>query len=146
MDQVVQDFIQGKRFAVVGVSRSGKKFGNAICKELKERGYQVFIVHPQAQEIEGERCYPNLAALQGQIDGVLVSVPPAQAGQVIRDSVAAGVKKIWLQQGAESPEVLAVASELGVRPVSGKCILMYAQPVRSFHKFHALVTKLFGKY
>ncbi|RPJ43429.1 MAG: CoA-binding protein, partial [Chloroflexi bacterium] len=79
MDQAVQDFIQGKRLAVVGVSRSGKKFGNVISKELKERGYQVFIVHPQAQEIEGERCYPNLGSLKGQVDGVIVSVPPGQA-------------------------------------------------------------------
>ncbi len=146
MNQAIQDFVQGKRFAVVGVSRSGKKFGNTVYKELKGRGYQVFIVHPEAKEIEGEPCYPNLAALQGQVDGVIVTVPPAHAGQVVREAAAAGMKKVWLQQGSESAEVLAAAREVGLQPVSGKCILMYAQPVRSFHKFHAGFNKLFGKY
>jgi uncharacterized protein len=146
MDQAIQDFLQGKRFAVVGVSRSGKKFGNTIYKELKERGYQVFIVHPEAQEIEGEPCHPNLSALKGQIEGVLVNVPPAQAVQVVRDAAAAGLKKVWLQQGAESAEVLAVARELGIHPVSGKCILMYASPVRSVHSWHRAFAKLFGQY
>ena len=46
MNQEIQDFIQGKRYALVGVSRSGKKFGNIALTELKARGYQVFVVHP----------------------------------------------------------------------------------------------------
>jgi predicted CoA-binding protein len=145
MNQAIQDFVDGKRVAVVGASRSGKKFGNAICAELKQRGYQVFIVHPQAQEIDGQRCYPNLMALQGQVDGVVICVPPQQAGQALRDAAGAGVKNIWLQQGAQSPEVMAVAGQLGVQPVTGKCILMYAQPVRSFHAWHRAFAKVFGQ-
>ena len=145
MDQAIQDFIQGKRLAVIGVSRSGKKFGNSIYTELKQRGYQVFIVHPEAKEIGGERCYPNLAALQGQIDGVVICVPPRQAEEAVREAAQAGVKKIWLQQGAESKDAVAVARELGVTPVAGKCILMYAQPVRSFHSWHRAFNKLVGQ-
>ncbi len=145
MNQAIQDFIQGKRIAIVGVSRSGKKFGNTIYAELKARGYQVSIVHPKAQEIDGEPCFPNLAALRGKIDGVVICVSPDQAGEVLREAVQAGVKNIWLQQGAQSPEVLAQARQLGVNPVAGKCILMYAQPVRSFHRFHRGFMQLFGQ-
>jgi predicted CoA-binding protein len=145
MDQTVKDFIQLKRIAVVGVSRSGKKFGNTIATELKQRGYQVFIVHPEAKEIGGEPCYPNLAALQGKVDGVLICVPPSQAGQVLQEAAQAGMKKIWLQQGAQSPEVLAQARELGINPVAGKCILMYAEPVRSLHGWHRAFARLFGQ-
>ncbi len=145
MNQQIQDFIEGKRIAIVGVSRDDKKFGNTIYTELKRRGYQVFIVHPEAKEIGGEACYPNLAALQGQVDGAVICVSPRQAEKALRESVAAGIKNIWLQQGAESPQVLGAAKELGVTPVSGKCILMYAQPVRSWHGLHRTVTKLFGQ-
>ena len=145
MDQAVQEFVQGKRIAVVGVSRSGKKFGNSVYTELKQRGYQVSIVHPDAQEINGERCYPNLAALSGNVDGVVISVAPKQASQALRDAVAAGIKSIWLAQGAESPEVLALARELGVNPITGKCILMYAQPVGSFHAWHRFFARLVGQ-
>jgi uncharacterized protein len=145
MDQKIQEFVDGKRIAIVGVSRSGKKFGNTIYTELKARGYQVYIVHPEAKEIGGERCYPNLAALQGIVDGVLICVPAAQAEKALREAAAAGMKKIWVQQGAESSKVLAAAREVGVEPVTGKCILMYAPPVRSLHGFHRGVMKLFGQ-
>jgi hypothetical protein len=124
MDQAIQDFIAGKRIAVVGASRSGKKFGNSAMAELKQRGYQVLVVHPEAVEIDGERCYPNLAAVQGQADGVWICVPPKQAQAVVKEAAEAGFDKIWLQQGAESPEALALARELGVKPVAGKCILL----------------------
>lgn len=145
MNQAIQDFIDGKRIAVVGVSRSSQKFGNIACTELMSRGYQTFIVHPQAQEINGQRCYPSLTALQGQVDGVLVSVPPTQAAQVLRDAKAAGLTKIWLTSGSESPAVLDVARELGVDPITGRCILMYAQPVRGAHVFHRWFCRLTGQ-
>ena len=145
MNQAMQDFIDGRRIAVVGVSRSGQKFGNIAAAELRARGYQTYVVHPDAEAINGERCYANLAALQGQIDGVVITVPPQQAAQVLRDAVAAGVKNIWLQAGAESSVVLALAQELGVEPVTGKCILMYAQPVRSYHRLHRAFCWMTGK-
>ena len=145
MDQTIQDFIQAKRIAVVGVSRTPKKFGNTIYTELKQRGYQVFAVHPEMKEIGGEPCYPNLASLKGKVDGVLICVSPRQAAQAVRDAAGIGVKQIWLQQGAQSSEAAAVARELGVNPVTNKCILMYAQPVRGFHPWHRAFNKLVGQ-
>jgi len=149
MDKFIETFVQGKHLAVVGASRTGsgknKKFGNIAAKELKERGYQVYLIHPEAQEIDGEHCYPNLSAVQGKVDGVLVSVPPKKALGVINEAATAGMKNIWLQQGAESTEVLAQAKQLGLSVISGKCILMYAPPVRSFHGLHRFVMKLIGQ-
>ena len=145
MNQAIQDLIGCKRIAVVGVSRAGKKFGNMALTDLKARGYEVYAVHPSAKEIGGEPCYPSLAALNGKVDGVLVSVPAQQAAQVLREAAAAGLRNVWLQQGAESPEVLTLARELGLNLVHGKCVLMYAPPVRSFHGWHRAAVKLFGR-
>ena len=145
MNQAIQDFITGKRMAVVGVSRKGDKFGNVAFVELAARGYRVFAVHPEAREIGGAACYPNLAALRGQVDGVLVVVPPRPAVAVLREAAAAGVKNVWLQAGAESPEGLALARELGLSLVAGKCVLMYAPPVRGFHAWHRAFAKLLGR-
>ena len=145
MDQAIQDFINGKRIAVVGVSRDEKKFGNTAFAELAARGYQVFAVHPTGQEIAGTRCYPNLAALRGQVDSVLVIVYPQQAVPVLREAAAIGLKNVWLQQGAESPEALALARDLGLNLVARKCVLMYASPVRSFHAWHRGFARLFGQ-
>jgi uncharacterized protein len=146
MDQNIQDFVKSKRVAVVGVSRKGNKFGNTIATELKGRGYEVSIVHPEAQEIGGERCYPGLAALKGKVEAVLICVPPVAAEQVVREAVDAGIQRIWLQQGAQSKEAVAAAKKSGVTPVEGKCVLMYAEPVQSFHRFHRFVAKLIGQY
>jgi predicted CoA-binding protein len=145
MDPKIEQFVQEKRVAVAGVSRSGKKFGNTVAAELKQRGYQVFIVHPEAKEIDGDVCYPNLAALQGKVDSVVICVSPRQAASVIRDAAAAGITKVWLQQGAQSNEALAAAKEAGVTPITGKCILMYAPPVKSIHGFHRTINKIFGQ-
>jgi len=145
MNQPIQDFINGKRIAVVGVSRDKEKFGNTAFAELAARGYQVFAVHPTAQEIAGAPCYPNLTALRGQVDGVLVSVSPQQAMPVLREAATLGLKNVWLQQGAESPQVLALARDLGLNLVARKCVLMYASPVRSFHAWHRAFAKLFGQ-
>jgi hypothetical protein len=145
MDKFIETFVENRRLAVVGVSRSGKKFGNIALKELKQRGYEVYSIHPQAQEIDGEQCYPSLSAVQGKVDGVLVSVPPKQAVNVLNEAAAIGVKDIWLQQGSESSEVLAQAKKLGLSVISGKCILMYAPPVRGAHGLHRLVMKLIGQ-
>ena len=86
MNPAIVDFVEEKRVALVGVSRSGKKFGNAIHTELKQRGYEVFVVHPEAQEIAGDRCYPSLAALQGQVDRVIICLhaAPGRAGAARR--------------------------------------------------------------
>jgi len=145
MDQAVKDFVAGKRLAVVGVSRSGKKFGNAAYKELKQRGYQVYIVHPTASEIEGEPCYPSLEVLKDKVDGVVVSVPPTQGMQVLQDASKAGLNNVWIQQQGDTPELLDLGESLGLNLIHGKCILMYAEPVQGFHSFHRFFVRLSGK-
>ena len=145
MNPTIEQFIQGKRLAVIGVSRSGKKFGNTIATELKQRGYQTYIIHPEVKEIAGERCYPSLSAVQGQVDGAVICVTPTKAAQAVRDAAAAGITRVWLQMGAENAEALAAARELGVTAISGKCILMYAAPVTGFHNFHRVFARLFGQ-
>ena len=77
MKTEVEEFIKSKRFAVVGVSRDPKKFGNTIYKELKGRGYEVYGVHPSANEIGGEKCYPSLSALPGRVDAAILCTKPA---------------------------------------------------------------------
>ena len=146
MNQKIQDFVNAKRLAVVGVSRSEQKFGTAIYTELKERGYEVFGVNPQMDEIKGDKCFASLTDLAGKVDGVVVCVSPTKTPQVLREAAAAGITNIWLQQGTSSAEATKTAQELGVSPIEGKCILMYAGEVKSVHAFHKFFAKLLGQY
>lgn len=146
MDPMIQSFTEQKKVAIVGASRSGNKFGNAAAKELQERGYDVFYVHPEVNEIDGTPTYPNLDAVKDQVESVWIGIPTEKVAVVLRDAAKAGLKNVWLQQGAGSPELIKLAEELELDLVTGKCILMYAEPVRSFHKFHQVVWKLIGQY
>ncbi len=141
----VADFVSQRKLAVVGVSRKKMKFGNLAFRELKRKGYKLFPVHPHAEQLEGERCSASLAALPEPVDGLLVIVPPAQAEQVVREAAAAGIRRVWLQQGAGSPAAIRFCEDNGISVVHGECILMFAEPAAWYHRAHRWVWKLLGK-
>lgn len=145
MNPLIDNFVGSKRIAIVGMSRSGKKFGNMAAKELKVKGYELFPVHPTAQEIDGMTCYPDLKSLSGKVDGVWISIPPKNVPPVLEEAAQIGLKNIWLQQGAWSAEVQQTIDQLQLPVVSKKCIMMYAPPVKSVHKFHRTIVGIFGK-
>ena len=144
MNPLIENFIGSKRIAVVGFSRSAKKFGNIAGKELIKRGYEVYPVHPEVQEIDGITCYPNLKSLDGKAEALLICIPPAKVSPVLEEAAQSGLKNIWLQQGSWSKEVQQTADRLGLPVVSRRCILMYAPPVTSVHKFHRTIKSIFG--
>jgi predicted CoA-binding protein len=139
----VDAFVAQPSFALVGASRGGRKFGNTILRELRGKGMRIYPVHPMAATIDGVPCYRRLADLPERVGGVIVSVPAAQAVDVIREAAAAGIRHVWLQQGAESPYVEALCSELGLDAVAGECILMFAAPT-GIHRFHRFVSGAIG--
>lgn len=141
----VDRFIGIKTLALVGASRSGKKFGNTVLKELLAKGYTVYPVHPDATEIGGQPAYPSLSATPTKPGGVVVVVPPGRAAQVVHDAHLAGIDAVWLQQGAGSPEAVRYAETNGMTVVDGECILMFAEPAAWFHRAHRWIWKISGK-
>jgi predicted CoA-binding protein len=142
---LVREFVGRKRLALAGASRSGKKFGNVILRELKAQGYDVVPVHPAAAELEGLACVRSLAELAGRVEGLVVVTPPAEAVRLVAEAAAAGIGSVWLQQGAASEEAVAVARARGVSLVHGHCLLMFLPGVRGFHRFHRGLWGLLGK-
>ncbi len=142
--QLIDEFVALNKIAVVGVSRNPDKFGNAIYRELKQRGKTVYAVNPSADSIEGDRCYAGLGALPEKPDGVLIVVTPEASLDVIRDTAKEGIPYVWLQQGANSLKGEQLCHELGLKVISGECIFMHNQPVQSIHKFRRTLRKIFG--
>ena len=141
----VEDFLAHRTLAVVGVSRDGKKFGNTVYKELKNKNYTIYPINPNAEKIGSDICYPNLRSLPEPVEGVVVVVPPEQTESVMRDVVDVGIPRVWLQQGAESDEAIAYGEKHGVSIVHGECILMFAEPAALPHQFHRWIWKILGK-
>ena len=140
----IDDFLAQRSLAVVGVSRSGKKFGNTAYRELKAKGYSLVPVHPEAPSLEGDRCAPSLRLLPAPVTGVLVVVPPQQAEAVVQEAADVGIRHIWLQPGAESPAAIRLAESRGCSVVAGECILMFAEPAGPGQRAHRWIRRWFG--
>jgi predicted CoA-binding protein len=141
----VNDFIAQKSLALVGVSRNPKKFGSLAFHALKTKGYRLFPVNRNLERIEDLPCYPDLQSLPEKVDGVLIVVPPKETEQVVKQADAIGIKRVWMQQGSESESAIQFCREHGIEEVHGECILMFAKPVQSYHRFHRLLMGLLGK-
>ena len=143
--KAVEEFLAQKKIAVVGVSRKKAKFGNAIYRELKQKGYNVFPVNPNMQTFEGDACYPGLLSIPEKVDAVIVNVPPVQTEKVVKEATQAGINKVWLQQGSQSDTAVKYCEENGIDCVSNECILMFAQPSAFIHRAHKWVWGVLGK-
>jgi predicted CoA-binding protein len=143
--QDIQDFLAQKTLAIAGFSRDEKSFSANVAKELRSKGYRLLPVNPNAKSIGGETCYPNLASLPEKVGGVVVFTKPDQSESVVRDALAAGITRVWLQQGAQSEAAIALGKEKGMQVVAGKCIMMFAEPVTSIHSMHRWFAKVFGQ-
>ncbi|MBK6406561.1 MAG: CoA-binding protein [Holophagales bacterium] len=142
---LVRDFVAQKRLALAGASRSGKKFGNVILRELEERGYEVVPVHPVAAELEGLACARSLAAIEGGVDGLVVVTPPVEAVRLVAEAAAAGIRRVWLQQGAGSDEAVRIARQHGLSLVHGHCLVMFLTGASGLHRFHRGLWSLLGR-
>jgi len=142
----VDDFLAQEKIAVVGVSRQKNKFGNMIFRELKQRNRKVFAVNPSTDTVEDGPCYRDLKSLPEPVDGAILVIRPQQSEQVVKDAVEAGIKRIWLQNGAHSAEAVSFCQKNNITVVANECILMFLEPVAFIHRLHRGLNKLFGKF
>ncbi len=119
----IDDFLSQRTLAVVGVSRDRSKFGNLVYRRLKAHGYQVFAVNPKVETVEGDHCFTDLAALPGSVGGVVIVVPPEITRRIVQEAAAAGIRRVWMQPGAESEEAVRFCEEHGIVVVQGLCVM-----------------------
>ena len=141
----VEGFLSEKKFAVVGASRSGGKFGNSVLTDLADKGYTMYAIHPEADTVGGVKSYRSYADLPEPVNAALIAVAPGKSADAVRQAHEAGVKRVWIQQGAQSDEAIAFCDEHDMVAVTRECIFMFADPVESIHKFHRFLKRLFGR-
>ncbi len=135
---VIVDFLSGKRIAVAGVTRGGQQPANAIFRRLRETGHEAIPVNPNASEVEGERCYPNLESVPGAIDGLMVVTHPDVSADLVRQASERGIKRIWFHRsfgdGSVSDTALQECGRRGIQPIVGGCPLMFCGNVDVAHR------------
>jgi predicted CoA-binding protein len=111
-------------FAVVGASRDPQKYGHQVYRDLKSAGYKVYPVNPSAQEVLGDRCYPDLKELPEKPDVVVTVVPPQVTEQVVRACKELGIRRVWMQPGSESEVAVKYCKENGLEVIYNMCIMV----------------------
>jgi predicted CoA-binding protein len=140
----IEEFLSSRKIAIAGVSRDPKKFGHTVMKELKEKGFEVFPINPNADQINGTPCFHNIGSLPLNVKHLLVITQKKQTHGVVTEAIAKGIDNIWIQQFSETKEAIDFALSHKVNLVVKQCILMHTEPVKGIHKFHRSIKKFFG--
>jgi len=113
--------------AVVGATDNAAKYGSVIYRDLKRKGYTVYPVNPNRATVDGDRAYPTLADLPQRPTLVDFVVPPEATLDVLRQAKALGIENVWVQPGAESPEVLRYLQAEGFNYLANACIMVMSR-------------------
>jgi len=146
VQEAASAFLANKRVAVTGVSRTPSSHGsNSVYRRLRDRGYEVFAVNPNAREVEGDPSYPSLKSIPDGVHAVVIATRPEAAMATVRECAELGIKHVWMHWGAGassvSPSATAYGREHGMTVINGGCPLMFA-PTSDFG--HRLMRRLSG--
>jgi len=137
--QAAAEFLDNKRIAVTGVSRASKGHGsNTVYQRLRSRGYDVFAVNPNADHVEGDICYHDLASIPGGVDAVVIGTRPEHADATMVECAALGINHVWMHRGpgagSVSPSAAEYGREHGISVIDGGCPLMFDPTADFAHK------------
>ena len=124
-DTQIDRFLAQPAFAVIGASRDRSKYGNKVLRCYQQNGRTAYPVNPNADEIEGLACVPDLASLPNQVKAASIITPPKITEKIVEQAAEAGVQHLWMQPGAESKAAVERAAELKLQIIAGgPCILV----------------------
>jgi len=146
----IEEFLDQKRIAMVGVSREPKNFSLMLFEELCRRGYDVVPVNPKTPNVLGQRCFARVQDILPPVEGALLMTSPEVTEHVVADCAAAGIRRVWMYRaagkGAVSPKAVAFCQEHGIQVVPGQCPFMFLPHSGGVHRVHGLFRKITGRY
>jgi predicted CoA-binding protein len=143
------DFLRQRRIAVTGVSRKPQSHGsNVVFKRLRDRGYEVFAINPNAEEVEGDHAYPDLHSIPGGVDAVVIATRPELAQETMHECAELGIRHVWMHRsfggGSVSGSATAYGREHGITVIDGGCPCMFDPTADLGHKAMRFVFALNG--
>lgn len=120
--ELKQILAESKRIAVVGLSNKPERTSYQVAKYMQEAGYEIIPVNPTITESLGQKAYPSLKEIPGQVDIVNVFRRSEDTVGPAREAVAIGAKVLWLQLGIANEEAFRIADQAGLKVVMDRCI------------------------
>ncbi|HVN12241.1 MAG TPA: CoA-binding protein [Kineosporiaceae bacterium] len=150
LKDAANQFLSTRRIAVTGVSRNPQGHGaNVVYTRLRERGYDVFAINPNAERVEGDPCYRDLHAVPGGVDAVVIATKPDAAEATVKECIDLGVGQVWMHRmfgpGSVSDSATQLAREHGMTVIAGGCPLMFDPAADPGHKMLRRIATLTGK-
>jgi predicted CoA-binding protein len=144
MKEAASDFLAKKRIAVTGVSRRPADHGaNTVFKRLRDRGYDVFAVNPNADEVEGAHSFHDLKSIPGGVEAVVIATSPKNADDTMRECIELGIDQVWMHRGPGEGSVSKAATDYGrqhgVTVIDGGCPCMFGPTADFGHKVMRIV-------
>jgi predicted CoA-binding protein len=142
--EAASEFLSHKRVAVTGVSRKPKNHGsNNVYKRLRERGYEVFAVNPNADVVEGDPAYDDLRSIPDGVEAVVIGTRPEIAEETMRECAELDIKHVWMHRGPGAGSVSDAATAYGrghgITVIDGGCPCMFEPTADLGHRLMRLV-------
>ena len=135
-----QELLDHKSLALVRLSAQTPVMGGKMDEELAKKGYKVPVVYLNTGPDD-----PSIAGVADKVDGAIIAVPKSECAAAVQEAIDAGIPRLWLQSGCDSPQAVALCEANKIPVIHKACVMMYAQPVESIHLFHRRLWKVFGK-
>jgi predicted CoA-binding protein len=148
IEEAASAFLANKRVAVTGVSRAPRQHGsNTVYKRLRERGYDVYAVNPNADTVEGDPAYPDLRSIPGGVDAVVIATAPERAEETMRECAELGIEHVWMHRSYGAGSVSGTATEYGrehgITVIDGGCPCMF-NPTADFG--HKVMRRVYARH
>jgi predicted CoA-binding protein len=148
IEEAASAFLANKRVAVTGVSRAPRQHGsNTVYKRLRERGYDVYAVNPNADTVEGDPAYPDLRSIPGGVDAVVIATAPERADETMRECAELGIEHVWMHRSYGAGSVSGTATEYGrehgITVIDGGCPCMF-NPTADFG--HKVMRRVYARH
>ncbi len=125
LDQQIEQFLAAPSFGVAGASDDKHKYGHKVYVCYQQNDRKAYPINPNVDKIMGSPAYKDIAAIPEKVESISIITPPNVTERIVDDAIAAGVKNIWMQPGAESAKGIAKAKEAGLNVISGgPCLLV----------------------
>lgn len=149
VQEAAATFLAKKRIAVTGVSRNPKGHGsNPVYLRLRDRGYDVFAVNPNADQVEGDECFHDLKSIPGGVEAVVIATRPEAAQGTMQECDELGIKHVWMHRsygaGSCSEQATSYGREHGITVIDGGCPLMFGPAADAGHKAMRWIFSLLG--
>jgi uncharacterized protein len=130
LDAKIDQFLTAPAFGVAGASDDKHKYGHKVYVCYLQHQHKAYPINPNVATVLGNPAYPTVSALPEKIESLSIITPPHVTDTVVDDAIAAGVKNIWMQPGAESQKAIAKAKEAGLNVISGGACLLVVMGYR----------------